>query len=129
MARAGYSLELWVAVNAHFIMGITTLCCAVLLRCAMLPHAFGPLAALMVASGMLLASSLGLPGWSQVTLPFRYIYVIGRRATNWRKPDPLLALALVLATGSGALAVREMVLFVRTAGGLAALRAALRAAA
>lgn len=124
MNRAGYSLELWVAVNAHFIMGVTTLCLAVTLRCAMLPHAFGPIAALMVGSGLLLAVSLGMPGWSTITLPLRYVYLVGRRATNWRKPAPMLAIALLLAAASGVLAIREMLGFVRAAGGLASLWAA-----
>ena len=94
----------------------------------MLPHAFGPVAALMVGSGLLLAVSLGLPSWGHVSLPLRYIYLIVRRAFDWRAPSPMLATALLLAALSGLLAGREFLGFVSAAGGGKALLAALAAA-
>ena len=107
MSRAGYSLELWIAVNAHFTFGVASLCIAVAFRCwvAYADVAFGRVATLIVGSGLSLAISLGLPEGSRdilISLPLRYATMVLTRAFDLRRPSPSLfisVLATVLALG------------------------------
>lgn len=115
MTRAGYSLELWVAVNAHFILGIVALCVAVGLRCWVAFEAIGRIATCFVGSGLLLALSLGLPNGAGLKLPVRYSLLIMRRAFSVERPAPVLVLAVALSVAGGALTVRELVGFVAKA--------------
>ena len=122
MARAGYSLELWVAVNAHFAMGLVSLCLAAALRCwvEVADRAFGRIAALVVGSGLSLAVSLGLPNgaWDiLVSLPYRYLRMTTVRAFDLRRPAPALIAAVLLGGLATGLTAKELFAFYCTASG------------
>jgi len=118
--RAGHSIELWTAVNAHFIFGLLSLCGAVGLRCWSLYLERGdPLAmasCMMMGSGTLLALSLGLPRvggqGGLLGLLRRYATLICRKAFNPRAPAPLLFMSVLLVACSAIVTVREILAFV-----------------
>ena len=119
VSRAGYSLEVWVAVNAHFIMGLLSLCTAGGLRCWVVGDAFARIATLMIGSGVFLCLSIGLPRSSigLLSLSYRYLSTILKKAFNLRKPSPFLMLAVLLAVTACGLTVREMSAYVQVASG------------
>ena len=121
IARAGFELgrERWVAVNAHFIVGVITLCSAVGLRCyaAFADRAFGRIAAMLVASGTLTAISLGLPGGVLLSLSAKHMGAILRRAFDWRAgASPALLTAVLLTLAAAALTVSEFGMYVSRTG-------------
>jgi hypothetical protein len=116
ISRSGFEMgrERWVAVNAHFILGVVALCGAVGLRCyvAFADRTFGRIAAMIVASGALTAISLGLPRGVLLKLVLRHIQAVVRRAVNLRSPAPALLLAVLLAVSAGYLTVQEVIAYV-----------------
>ena len=124
MAKAGYSLELWVAVNAHFTFGVASLCIAVAMRCWVAFAAdgafaaFGRIATLIVCSGLSLAVSLGMPHGSRdvlVSLPLRYFKMLMARALDVRHPAPGLVASVLMFGLATALSVREFGSFLANA--------------
>lgn len=106
--------ERWAAVNAHFTAGVMWLCCAVGLRCytAFADRAFGRIAAMIVASGALIALSLGLPGGIVFSIAARHAASLVRRALDWRNPSPALMLAVLLSCSATCLTVRELWVYI-----------------
>ena len=100
-----------IAVNANFIISLVSLCVAVGLRCwvEVLPRELSWIAVLMVASGLLLALSLGVPHeWGVLSLLARYLLLVGRRAASLRAPAPGMALAVALALAAVGLTARHL---------------------
>ena len=121
MSRAGYQIELWVAVNAHFTFGVASLVIAVALRCwvAYADEAFAKIATLIVASGLGLATSLGLPQGSRdmlVSLPLRYARMVLLKAFDVRHPGPTLLASVAASILAVVLTVQELRRFLTTGG-------------
>jgi hypothetical protein len=117
IVRAGFELgrERWLAVNAHFIISVVTLCAAVGLRSivAFPDRTFGVIGAMLVVSGLLTAVSLGLPNGVLSSIICRHVKVVLTKAFSWHFSSPALLAASLLMAAAASLSVRELAAIVR----------------
>ena len=95
-------------------------CIAVALRCwvGTADHAFGRIGTLIVASGLSLAMSLGLPnGVFDIlcSLPMRYAKMLVKRGLDLRRPAPALVLSMMLGGLAVGLTIKELMPLLRAA--------------